>query len=538
MIGTDCDDASLVTASLAGDRDAFGEIVSRYQSLVCSVAYSATGSLSQSEDLAQETFLRAWKHLRELREPARLRSWLCGIARNCINNALRRQRREPATTAEPLHAASDSLASQPAPADEMISREEEAILWRSLQNIPQTYREPLIMFYREGESVESVARQLDLSEDAVKQRLSRGRRLLNEKVTSFVEAALKQSAPGKAFTIGVLTALPLLSASASTAAVVAATAKTSTKAAAGFTAVGAAILASLLAFFGTWVGYRMDLDSAKSDLERDLIRSFYRKLTLCIVGFGAVFTVLMLTAGSFLRARPSLFIGCLIAAVGAYFFAIVGLSIWSLRVRRDLKEAAAATRSSLAARPALEYRSGFHLLGLPFIHMRIGGGIAAQRGPVKAWIAIGDCAIGGLFAFGGLAVAPLSIGGFAIGLFPFGGLAVGLMALGGFSLGIWSFGGVAFGWLAYGGCALAWNAAAGGAAIAHDFALGGIAHAVQANNAAAQAYIQAQPFFQYAQIVIHYLPWINVIWLVPMLMWWRCVRRAKYRETVLQRFNK
>ncbi|HTV61296.1 MAG TPA: sigma-70 family RNA polymerase sigma factor, partial [Verrucomicrobiae bacterium] len=88
-------DAELVNASLAGNREAFGQIVARYQSLVCSLAYSATGSLSQSEDLAQETFLAAWKHLADLREPAKLRAWLCGIARNLVNNFLRARGREP-----------------------------------------------------------------------------------------------------------------------------------------------------------------------------------------------------------------------------------------------------------------------------------------------------------------------------------------------------------------------------------------------------------------------------------------------------------
>ena len=56
-------DAELVAASLSGNRDAFGQIVSRYQSLICSLAYSATGSLGTSEDLAQETFITAWKRL-------------------------------------------------------------------------------------------------------------------------------------------------------------------------------------------------------------------------------------------------------------------------------------------------------------------------------------------------------------------------------------------------------------------------------------------------------------------------------------------
>ena len=98
-------DADLVAASLSGNRDAFGHIVSRYQSLICSLAYSATGSLGASEDLAQETFITAWKHLRQLRERNKLRAWLCGIARNRINNCLRREGREPAHIAEQLEEA-------------------------------------------------------------------------------------------------------------------------------------------------------------------------------------------------------------------------------------------------------------------------------------------------------------------------------------------------------------------------------------------------------------------------------------------------
>ncbi len=49
MVDADLTDATLVAASLAGDREAFGLIVARYQSLVCSLAFSATGSITQSE---------------------------------------------------------------------------------------------------------------------------------------------------------------------------------------------------------------------------------------------------------------------------------------------------------------------------------------------------------------------------------------------------------------------------------------------------------------------------------------------------------
>src|SRR5206468_12231690 len=140
----------------------------------------------------------------------------------------------------------------------------------------------------------------------------------------------------------------------------------------------------------------------------------------------------------------------------------VALWIWTLRSRRKLlAETTFEKAASASVKPAWEYRSKLQLLGWPLLHIRIGGGLAVQHKPVKAWIAAGDCAIGLLFAFGGMAVAPLSVGGCAIGLIPFGGMAVGPLALGGISLGLWSFGGLAIGWQSYGGCAIAWNAALG-----------------------------------------------------------------------------
>ncbi|HSY74229.1 MAG TPA: RNA polymerase sigma factor, partial [Dongiaceae bacterium] len=162
-------DTDLVSASLSGNRDAFGQIVSRYQSLVCSLAYSATGNLAASEDLAQETFVTAWKQLGDLREREKLRAWLCGIARNLINNSLRKHGREPSHRAESLEEISESHSPEPLPTEQTISNEEQAILWRSLEKIPEIYREPLVLFYREHQSIETVAANLELTEDNVKQ---------------------------------------------------------------------------------------------------------------------------------------------------------------------------------------------------------------------------------------------------------------------------------------------------------------------------------------------------------------------------------
>ncbi|MBM3891794.1 MAG: sigma-70 family RNA polymerase sigma factor, partial [Verrucomicrobia bacterium] len=102
MAPTENADGELVEQCLAGDAKAFGRIVERYQSLVCSLALSACGDVHRSEDIAQESFVIAWRQLRELREPAKLRSWICGIVRNVANNALRKDGRTPVAQAEEL----------------------------------------------------------------------------------------------------------------------------------------------------------------------------------------------------------------------------------------------------------------------------------------------------------------------------------------------------------------------------------------------------------------------------------------------------
>jgi RNA polymerase sigma factor (sigma-70 family) len=198
-------DAALVAACLAGEREAFVHIVQRYQSLVCAVAYNATGRLSLSEDIAQDTFVRAWKRLAELREPEKLRGWLCTIASSIARNSVRGEK--PAAPVELL----DTAPSHDASPDEAAAIDEEnALVWHALEALPEQTRLPLILFYREGESIATVARILDLSEDAVRQRLSRGRALLRERMTGLAETVLGRSRPTTVFTFAVMSAIGAL----------------------------------------------------------------------------------------------------------------------------------------------------------------------------------------------------------------------------------------------------------------------------------------------------------------------------------------
>jgi RNA polymerase sigma factor (sigma-70 family) len=522
-------DAELVGATMAGNRDAFGQIVTRYQSLICSLAYSATGSLGQSEDLAQETFITAWKHLGRLRERDKLRAWLCGIARNRINSFLRREGRDPVRDAEPLDNISESHAPEPLPPDYAISREEAAILWRSLQTIPETYREPLVLFYREHQSVERVAQALELSEDAVHQRLSRGRKLLQEQVLAFVEGALERTKPGKAFNLAVLASLPGLTISAKAATLGAAIKGSAAAKTAGALGWFGALLGPLTAFVPNYIAYRVSLAGAQSEEERAGVKSLFGKLgaiTLALF-LPLAAMVLWLTRNQPDRSfLPGLLATCAILIFLPIIF-ILGITA-GRKSRPYYSRILAQEYAGVFPKPTWEYRSQWSLFGLPLVHIRIGDRFAILKKPVKAWIAVGNAAVGGLFACGGLAIAPLSLGGLSIGILSLGGLSVGIFALGGIALGVWAFfGGLTIGWQAVGCFAVAWNAAVGMFALAHDFALGQFAWAAQANNEIARQFLMPNLFRRSAEFINNHWLWLNLFWLIPFLVQWLVSRRVK-----------
>ena len=534
------DDAHLVQLGLDGNGEAFGQLVARYQSPICALAYSACGDISRSQDLAQETFIVAWRKLRDLKEPAKFKPWLHGIMRNLINAAFRRQVRDPMAGAESLDARLPLSASASSPDSQAISKEEEGLLWRALEQIPAAYREPVILFYREQQSIQRVAEIMDLSEEAARQRLSRGRKLLQEQVQAFIAGALERSQPGAAFTLCVLAALPAmtLSAQASTVGTLAAKGGTTT-AGAGLIGFLGAVLCPLLAFLNLFGIWRMNHLAACSDRERQVYRIFYLVLAASIVTVIGLTTLLTAHSSSLIATRPALFVGLMFGLMLGYPLLLIPFCLWFSRTIGQMGQAqpplAATTRP---ASSFWEYRSRWQLLGLPLIHLRTGGW---QRGrpvrelrPVKAWIAADDgFAIGVLFAYGAVAVAPVSIGACAIGLFSYGAFAIGMLAVGGFSFGIWSFGAIAFGWQASAGCAIAWNIASGAQqAIAHDFAYGPMAHAAQVNNEVVKHLVHSSPFFQTCLTVLPCFPWLMWLWSVPLMLsmsaqWWALAKRRK-----------
>lgn len=206
-------DAELLAATRRGEHAAFGALVERYQGVVCAVTYSRTGDRALSEDVAQDTFLAAWRQLDQLREVERLCAWLCGIARNLARKARRKTSREALVdpSAESITAVRDGA--EGGPFERVSEHESEHLVREALHRVPEAYREVLVLYYREQRSVRDVAAALGISEAAALQRLSRGRQHLADGVTQLVERSLRSALPRKSLVAGVLAALPALASS-------------------------------------------------------------------------------------------------------------------------------------------------------------------------------------------------------------------------------------------------------------------------------------------------------------------------------------
>ena len=195
----------------APSRRRFAEIVRRHQAGVCAAAYGVTGDRALSEDIAQDTFLVAWRTLPSLRDPSKLGEWLRGIARNLARKARRRRAVAALDDCGELAAADD-------PAGDAVAQDEAHLAWAALRELPARYREALVLYYWEEQSARRVAASLGITEATAMQRLSRGRALLRDEILRRVEGTLRRARPGAALTAAILAAVAAATAKAAAAA--------------------------------------------------------------------------------------------------------------------------------------------------------------------------------------------------------------------------------------------------------------------------------------------------------------------------------
>ncbi len=167
--GTD-DEAALVLAARAGDREAFGTLYERFARMVHGVLLARVPR-GQVEDLVQDVFLAALARLGTLRDPARFGGWLAMIARNRATDFHRRRR----ATVELVDDV-DAVAST-------VEAEAEALaVLARLRTLPEAYRETLVLRLVEGMTGPEIAARTGMTEGSVRVNLHRGMKLLRARL--------------------------------------------------------------------------------------------------------------------------------------------------------------------------------------------------------------------------------------------------------------------------------------------------------------------------------------------------------------------
>lgn len=188
------DDSLFIDKLRAGDAAAFEILIDRYSGDIYALLYRLTEDAEEAGDLTQDTFLRALRSIKSFRGDAELKTWLFRIAINESRNRFRwwKRRRRDVTISLDANVGdsdtpfSDTLADHStSPEDNALRREREYAIKAALAEIPDAYREAIVLCDIEGMSYEETASALGIGIGTVKSRISRGREELRRRLKDF-----------------------------------------------------------------------------------------------------------------------------------------------------------------------------------------------------------------------------------------------------------------------------------------------------------------------------------------------------------------
>jgi RNA polymerase sigma-70 factor (ECF subfamily) len=188
------EDGDVVAAFLGGEERAFREIVNRYQTRILNFVYRSTGDREKAEDLAQEVFIRVYRHLHSFDRMKKFSTWIYTIAANLAKNELRNRSRHPlalfgglTTTwrGEECLLGLEDTSSRP---DDLFrKRQLRELVEEATARLSAHHREVFVLRDVEGKSYEEIAEITGAKVGTVKSRLSRARRSFADIIKPWVD---------------------------------------------------------------------------------------------------------------------------------------------------------------------------------------------------------------------------------------------------------------------------------------------------------------------------------------------------------------
>lgn len=178
-------DYELVKKAKAGDGRAYDQLMEMYHDAVFNIILRMVHNRQEAEDLAQETFIKAYNSITSFNEEYAFSTWLFKIASNHCIDFFRKRKLKTYSMDEPVKYKDDEITHEyadhaPTVDKEMVASEKSRIIRQAIEKLPEKYRQAIILRHHEEKSYEEIAEILDLPLGTVKARIFRAREMLKK----------------------------------------------------------------------------------------------------------------------------------------------------------------------------------------------------------------------------------------------------------------------------------------------------------------------------------------------------------------------
>jgi RNA polymerase sigma-70 factor (ECF subfamily) len=180
-------DEQIIKATLGGDVSSFGIIVERYWDMVMAFAISRIDNVVDAEDIAQESFLKAYSQLHRLRNPSRFAGWLCKITAQQYVNHIRKNASKRSASSYLHRNAEISTQVVMQSSNPGLTNEQVHFVRQTISKLPEKFRKVIIMRFVAGLSAVQIAEKLGKRHGAVRMRLHRAYQILRKDLVSLLE---------------------------------------------------------------------------------------------------------------------------------------------------------------------------------------------------------------------------------------------------------------------------------------------------------------------------------------------------------------
>ncbi|MEI7511013.1 MAG: sigma-70 family RNA polymerase sigma factor [Candidatus Peregrinibacteria bacterium] len=181
---SDLEDPELVNLAKEKDRQAFDALVLKYWERIQNLVMGYTKDPDAAADIAQETFIKAYKALKSFRGESAFYTWLCSIGINTAKNYLTAKKRKPVDSDEDM----PPLQDQETPESAALNEEILKILNATIENLPEEMRIVFTLFEFEDMSYEAIAKAMECPIGTVRSRIFRAREIIDMKLKPLLDS--------------------------------------------------------------------------------------------------------------------------------------------------------------------------------------------------------------------------------------------------------------------------------------------------------------------------------------------------------------